>query len=256
VSHLQILELVKNEDFTRPTFRERFISLTKILDICIMMMFLWPFVYLNVRLHGGKSLSLTEIANSMTELSRRLFEDKQKMKSEVMKNLCSRLIELNNLGIEITPLFVQEKELVEKCLSVKEKIASGGTSVEVKDFCAAAQELSAVREACITGAVEKNNKQREIIALLNSLPLLDEKDRNDFATTALIDFFYSVDAGKPRVYATAVKFANLSGKDLGRRLNRRAMSPKILEGGIWLRERCQARYRAWRDGLPDSIPVA
>jgi hypothetical protein len=165
---------------------------------------------------------------------------------EKARRLCDLVIDLNNLGIGGSDKLNKEVELLKKCLKLKKEVLEQRSLDTAKLFVNSTDELYAARDACIKIMTRKNEKQIEIINSLKGSDLIERRGLEEIAGVVFVDTFASIDAGKLSPFGTAYKTGDLTAKLLVNQIQRTTMSPKVLERAIWLRERSQESFRAWR----------
>jgi len=219
---------------------------------------LWtlPFSLLAARIMGIRRLESAEIVRAFGESNKKLLEEKDHMTSEKARRLCDLVIDLNNLGISMSDEVDKEVELLKKCLKLKKEALEQRSLDAAKLFVNSADELWAARDACIKIMRRKNEKQIEIINSLKRSDLIERRDLQEIAGVVFADTFASIDAGKLSPFGTAYKTGDLTAKLLVNQIQRTTMSPRILERGIWLRERSQESFRVWRESpsIRDLFP--
>jgi hypothetical protein len=217
-------------------------SLVKILPQAWIL----PFAFLASMVIGVRRFQPQEYIPGFTEVNEKLLEKRGRMTSDNARRFCGLVIDLNNLGIDMSDQVIKERELLKKCLALKKEALDAHSLDTAKLFIRSADELSSARDACIRVMTNKNEKQVEIIEFLKRSAMIEGRDLEEIAGVILVDTIASIDVGKLTPLGTAYKSGELTAKFLTKQMEKTSMSPKILERGIWLRERSQERFRAWR----------
>jgi hypothetical protein len=203
---------------------------------------------------GVRRLDTEEFSRAFAERNKKLLEEKEGMTSEKARRFCDLVIDLNKLGIDGNDKVKSEQQLLKKCYTLKKEALEKRSLDIAKLFIRSADELALARDAFIEIMTMKNEKQIEVIEFLKRSDLIEKRDLEEIASAIFVDTLASIDAGKLSPFGTAFKAGTLSSKFLVTQVQKTSMSPKILGQAIWLRQRSQERFRAWRQS-PSIRPL-
>ena len=204
-----------------------------------------PLSYLALRKAGVTSLDLQAISDGMARVNERLRKQRAEVKSSKILRFLDLNIELNEIGIEMTNASMKERQLLKQCVDLRRQTIADRNLDNGRAFVKSAEQLFSAREDSIAVMRKKNQKQQEVAKELDEFRLLTEDDVRDLNKSAVVDFFTSLGVGKLTGYATAYELGGVFAKYAHRAAEKTAMSTKSLNEGIWIRQRCQDRYRAW-----------
>jgi hypothetical protein len=233
---------IQTENFLKDHAVDVVKSLLKILPQAWIL----PFAFVASTIIGVRRFQPQEYIQGFTQVNKKLLEERTRMTTDNARRFCDLVIDLNSLAIDMSDKVMKERQLLKKCLVLKKEALHAHSLETAKLFILSADELSSARDACIKVMTNKNLKQVEIIQFLKHSALVERRDLEEIAGVILVDTIASIDAGKLTPLGTAYKTGDLTAKFLAKQMQKTSMSPKILDRGIWLRERSQERFRAWR----------